>query len=556
MKRLIVKREVLFLLAIYIAGVYFRLLPRLLIDSHLLTLNADIWERLAISQYFLDHGHLSPHSLRYLAYGNVPEWYPPFAPLFFAFLSNISHLDIPTVSSRIVPFLEALTPLSFYFLIRFLYGRPTAYIGTGVLSLTPSFVYWSGISCPQSFTLFMIPVYLLIWISYVRKRGTLSGMSRALILTFLGILLGINFMAHLTFFLAVLIILLVNLALIIEERHGISTYADLLFAVVISQLVTIWWWLPHNLYWWWAKALVTSSGLMSYPQQLREYGVSAGILGMALSLVLILSLCFRRQKKPAGSLLFPFVWAFFPLLEVQNETILKLVNRMDLSWSTLFKPLEGFRFNSFLAQPVSLISAMMISVLIPAAKDKITVKKIKFLCIAVLFLTLALDIHYSYEYYGKIQNAGITKKEYAAAVWFRNNSHTADRIIADYYRVQMFAGVCGGKALLGALFPLRNVAFPYIKAPGEVQNDIYMIYFTKEAAEAARLMERYGCTHVFYSDGIAAGGGFGSKYRNGWGVDMDKKKFEDKQYFQEVYRDGDVAIVKLHRSTARRDKDN
>ena len=124
------KYEIIFLSVIYAIGVYFRLAPRLQIDPHLLTLNADIWERLAIAQYFKDHGFLPEFCLRYIAYGHVPLWYPPISPILFAWLSWILHLDIPTVSSRIIPFIEALSPLTIFFLSSMLFNKRTAFLAT------------------------------------------------------------------------------------------------------------------------------------------------------------------------------------------------------------------------------------------------------------------------------------------------------------------------------------------------------------------------------------------------------------------------------------------
>ena len=144
--------EFLFLLMAYFFGLYFRLGPRLAIDPHLLTMNADIWERLAMAQYMLDHGKLPEYCLRYIAYGKVPFWYPPFGPIALAILSKISALDLPTVCSRIVPFIESFAPLPFYFLARWLYGKCAGYISTTILTLTPAFLYWTGIATPASFT--------------------------------------------------------------------------------------------------------------------------------------------------------------------------------------------------------------------------------------------------------------------------------------------------------------------------------------------------------------------------------------------------------------------
>jgi hypothetical protein len=126
-----------FLVAVYVIGLVIRLYPRLEIDPHLLTFQGDIWYRLAMSQYIVDNLALPNPDLRYLAYGEVPMWYPPLSPLFLASLSFLTGIDLPTVSSRIIPFVEALTPIPIFFL---------AGPGFPIPSHSPSFLFPS-ISC-------------------------------------------------------------------------------------------------------------------------------------------------------------------------------------------------------------------------------------------------------------------------------------------------------------------------------------------------------------------------------------------------------------------------
>lgn len=128
--------EIIFLTGIYLLGLYFRLLPRLKMDPHLLTFNADIWYRLSICQYLYDYGHLSRWSIRYLPYAFVPEWYPPVFSYFMVFMAKLLNMDLPTACSRMIPFFESLTPIPFFLLGRYLYGRGVAVISTLALSLT------------------------------------------------------------------------------------------------------------------------------------------------------------------------------------------------------------------------------------------------------------------------------------------------------------------------------------------------------------------------------------------------------------------------------------
>jgi hypothetical protein len=107
----------------------------------------------------------------------------------------------------------------------------------------------------------------------------------------------------------------------------------------------------------------------------------------------------------------------------------------------------------------------------------------------------------------------------------------------------MFAGVCGGKSLLGGLFPLRNVNFPYISTPAVVQDDIYTMYNTEDAREIYSLMRKYACTHIFYSQNMIKYGALGSKHREGFGVPIHMEKFKDKRFFEEVYNDRDDAVI-------------
>ncbi|MBI4344827.1 MAG: glycosyltransferase family 39 protein [Euryarchaeota archaeon] len=532
--------ELLFLLSLYLAGLYLRLGPRLEIDPHLLTFQGDIWYRLTMAQYIGDHWALPHPDIRYLAHGYVPMWYPPLSPIFFAVASRLTGLDIPTVSSRLVPFLEALAPLPLYLLARSLYNGRVAFLAAIALALTPSFVFWTGISDPQSFTLFLIPVAMMLWIWHCRTRTQLE--YRRLVP--FGLLLALTFLAHLSFFVLALALLTATLALRWRGEAPRAAFLDLIAVLAISQAVTAIWWLPKNLYWWWINALVTSSGMYQAADQLKEYGTFAALMGLASTLYLL-----RGGKRH----LIVLLWALPLFLETQNEVILTAANAIHLSWSTLAKPLEGFRFYPFLAQPF----ALAIGVTVADVAERTRVRHSNTESRAVLLLWsafLALGLTYGVYQYGlpgRLQNSGLIVDEYEAALWFRANSQPTDRIIADYYRAQMFAGVNGGKALLGGMFPLRNVDYPYIKAPGQVQNDLYILYNTSDPELAREMAKRYGATHIFYSDNMIRYGNLLSYYKKAseYGVDIDRAKFQDGRYFEITYRRetpyGEVVIIRV-----------
>jgi hypothetical protein len=521
-----------FLVAVYIVGVIIRLYPRLEIDPHLLTFQGDIWYRLAMSQYIVDNIALPNPDLRYLAYGNVPMWYPPLSPLFLASLSGLTGLDLPTISSRIIPFIEALTPLPIFFLAKYLYDDFAGYVSALALALTPTFVFWTGISDPQSFTLFFIPLYIMLWLRHSKSP---EGRNIAI----LGVLFALNFIVHLSFFVAVLILLSVSAALVIGKDAGGWLFRDLLIAIIISQILTAPWWLPNNLYWWWIKALVTSSGLYSATWQIGDYGVVSAVFGASAFIYLAVS----RKKWT----LLLFLWALPLFLESQNEAILFAINRVDLTWTTLAKPLEGFRFFPYLAQPASIaigvFASRLTTVKVFKGLERPKVQGIFLLILATTFLW-GLVSHYRVDV--KFQTSGLTSQEYAGAVWFKENSTDNSRIAADYYRAQMLSGVTGGKALDGGMFPLRNVGLPYISVPAVVQDDLYILYNTSDPRETHEIAKRYSLTHIFYSKNMESYGNLLSKYRpaSEYGVQIALEKFSEPEYFRLVYED-ESGFVKI-----------
>lgn len=527
------RREVLFLGFIFLISLFWRLWPKLLIDPHLLTMNADVWERLAMAQYFLDHGHLPVYCLRYITYGNVPFWYPQIGPIFLGILAKISALDLPTVCSRIMPFFEALTPIPFYFLARWLFGRCVGYISTIVLSLTPSFIYWTAITTPTSLTLFLMPIYIMLLLIRAEKEP-FAVKQRFIWIAITALLLAVNFLIHLTYFFAIVVILPIALLIFIRSGSAGKKFVDLLAAVLLSQILTIFWWAPHNLYGWWIFHLVTSSGLKNILDQFDDYGMITGFVSVIAFLFYMWKLLRKRRLFTRYDWL-PLVWLIIPLIETQSETILKLFHRLYWGWYTIIKPLEGFRFFGFLAQPLALIIGWVIGKYI-LERTKWTGRACFIAALAMLIL-LNYDIRFPFGMVVRLQNSGLTMGEYQAALWFRSQASEKDRIIADYYRSQMLAGVCGGKVLLGGLFPLRNVNLPYINVPAVVQDDICTIYTTEYAETARSLLRRYDCNYIFLSQRMIEGGNIGSTQCQGFGIKVGQKKFENQRYFREVYND-------------------
>ncbi len=512
--RNMVRADVAFVAALYTLSVFLRLYPKLRVDSHLLAFQGDVWYRVCMAQYIYDHWSLPEPDIRYRAYGYVPMWYPPLSPFMLAVLSRISWLDIPTVCSRIIPFFEALSSISIFYLARRLYGRLEAYLASTVLSLTPSFVYFTGIADPQSFTLFLIPLVMLI----VTVRGGRGlGIKYTVIL---GLMLTVSFLMHLSYFLLIICLLLYTIGLVVSRRASGKVILEVLASIGISQLAAAPWWFPRNLYWWWIHALVTSSGYMPPFGHLEYYGPAAAVVGIV---ALVFSLNRWRRHLPV------ILWSLVPLLETQNETIIRLIGKPGLAWTTLAKPLEGFRFYPFAAQPLALLIAVLLTYFIYKFRHGYA---ITFLVISAL----AVDL-YGYGLDWKLTNAGITIEEYQAAVWFKQHTNEDARICADYYRAQMFAGVCGGRALLGGVFPLRNVDYPYIKAPGQVQNDLYILYSTTDPYEAWSITRRYGVTHIYISTPMMQYGNLLSYYKpaSEFGVDTDLNKFNNSSYFETFY---------------------
>ena len=520
MARTLKRWELYFIISIYVFSVAIRLLPKLYVDSHLPAFQGDIWYRICMAQSIFDNWALPEPDIRYLPYGWVPMWYPPLSPGLFAVLSKITTLDIPTVVTRIIPFLEAFSPVSIYFLARYLYHEKIAVYATIILCATPSFIYWTGIGDPQFFTLFLIPVYILYLLKY--SRGEFGNKS----LILMGALLGVVFLFHLSYF-----ALLLSLIMVLIYLSSKKVYKRPLFCffvlLLVSQVVAVWWWYPRNLYWWWIHGLTSSTGYYTPLKHFFKFGMVTAVLGG-------IGFFFLGSKRDKYFVLL-FLWMLPFFLETQNETILHLIGRVDLTWETLAKPLEGFRFYCFLAQPVSIAAGFFVVFV-----EKKISSKVLF---PVIVLLLGINLAF-YDIGPDLVNAGITTEEYDAAVWYRDNTGDTALIAADYYRGQMISGVCGGKSLIGGLFPLRNVDYPYIKAPGEVQHDLYTLYTTEDIDVALKIIERYKITHIFYSWNLETTSYFGTYLQKGFGLPVHQGKFfTDK--FTVVYQDEDIIIFEV-----------
>jgi hypothetical protein len=160
------------------------------------------------------------------------------------------------------------------------------------------------------------------------------------------------------------------------------------------------------------------------------------------------------------------------------------------------------------------------------------------------------DMHKNYNLFGRLSNPSMKLEEIQAARWFRKNSGPNDRILTEYFTAQMFGGICGGKTLLGSMFPLKNVTIPYISRGWLVQKDIYSIFDTDEPVVIELVLKRYGCTHVLFSkksmrhiEAITKGDIVLNDLKGLVNKDYSKTLFNPK-YFKQIYRNKDVRILK------------
>ncbi|MBN1786121.1 MAG: glycosyltransferase family 39 protein [Candidatus Methanofastidiosa archaeon] len=717
------RHDLALILLVYFFGVYIRLAPKLEMDSHLPVFLGDVWYRICMSQYILDFHALPIPDIRYLPYGDVPLWYPPLSMLFFAGVSAVSNLDLPTVMTRVVPFIEAFTPIPAYFLAKEWFGRNVARIALVMMAITPSFILYSSIADPQVFTLMVIPV-VLIFLS--RQQYGFSAKASVGI----GILLGINFMTHLSYFITVVAMILYVMARWFDRKPVRNEIKFLAISLGISLLISSWWWLPDFLFYWWIFIITTSTLLQTFGSHFSSYGTPFMILGfmgfgymlvnrlsylndsanrnvkhlialslafsalcgvflgkgvtvpvisilallyafvmmislksndrtpaiisvvialitggvasfvahragnigtwtktftfvpaifanmyegiailivvifilMMLSVVMSRNISKRAYVTPLLSLAsfifllllimvvgnqlskgeivdtlkgylsgynllapmsvvliptlfryqydgriskyivdhkystFMVLWTIFLLYEVFSENILSIIREYGLMWETTVRPLEGYRFYIFLAQPFSIMAAIMIEEV--RKHKKAYLYGFMLFIVGMGYISMEGFSMPDYDMDFKITNSGVFIEDYNAAIWFRDNSTYDDRMVADYYTGQMFSGVCSGRSLIGGLFPLRNIDFnEYIKAPAKVQDDIYDFYKTSDLDLTLTIAERYGITHVFISDNMVGRGWLGSYKDSSFGVPVNWNKFFGSDMFKIVYQD-------------------
>jgi len=717
------RNDFILLLLVYALGLFIRLGPKLDVDSHLPVFLGDVWYRICMSQYILDFGALPIPDIRYIPYGDVPLWYPPLSMVFFAGVSTITNLDLPTVMTRVIPFIEAFTPIPMYFLAKEWFGKNVARISLVMIAITPAFILYSSIADPQVLTLMVIPIVLI----FLSRQQFGFSMKSAI---GIGILLGINFMTHLSYFITVGLMVLYLASRWFDKRPFKNELKFTAIALGISLLISSWWWLPDFLFYWWIFIITTSTLLQTFGSHFNSYGAPFMVLGfmgfgyvlvnrlsyindannenqkgllvlsiilsvicgiflgkgvtipviallaLLYSFVMVISLKSSVRHSTVASLIiavtitavastltresgnigtwtktftfipamfmnvyegiailvlvifilmmfsvmfskglsqkiwltplvsllsfvfilfvvivagdqltiseiksvfsgylegynvlaiisvliipvlfvfqykgrvakyildhkyqtFMVLWTIFMLYEVFSENILSIVREYGLMWETTVRPLEGYRFYIFLAQPFSILAALMID---EARKHKKAYSYAFILFILGMgYVSLEGFSFPDYDMDFKITNSGVFIEDYNAAVWFRNNSDMDDRIVADYYTGQMFSGVCAGKSLIGGLFPLRNIDFnEYIEAPAQVQDDIYDFYKTSDIEYTMEIAERYGITHVFVSDNMVGRGWLGSYKDSSFGVPVNWNKFFYTEHFKIIYED-------------------
>jgi len=284
------RNDILLILIVYALGLFIRLGPKLDVDSHLPVFLGDVWYRICMSQYILDFHSLPTPDIRYLPYGDVPLWYPPLSMVFFAGISAISNLDLPTVMTRVIPFIEAFTPIPMYFLAKEWFGRNVARISLVMAAITPSFILYSSIADPQVFTLMTIPIVLL-YLSrqqYAFSRNAAIGV---------GVLLGINFLTHLSYFITIAIMLLYLMARLLDRKPLRNELKFVAISVGISLVISSWWWLPDFLFYWWIFVITTSTLLQTFGSHINSYGAPFMVLGfMGFGYVLVNRLSYINEE--------------------------------------------------------------------------------------------------------------------------------------------------------------------------------------------------------------------------------------------------------------------
>lgn len=151
----------------------------------------DQFRDIAQTQTFLDGG-----------YGNDPyylnehTWYNPGLHFIFGAASLLSKTPVPRALLRFGAFFIILAPLSFYIMIRSMFGNWAAFIGTAAYLFIPSpYPIWvSNLYSPFIFPIILAQSFFYILVTFIFK--SIKKEQESLPYFIMGILLGITFLFH------------------------------------------------------------------------------------------------------------------------------------------------------------------------------------------------------------------------------------------------------------------------------------------------------------------------------------------------------------------------
>ena len=151
----------------------------------------DQFRDIAQTQTFLDGG-----------YGNDPyyldehTWYNPGIHLMFGMASLLFKTPVPRTLLKFGAFFIILAPLSFYIMIRSMFGNWAAFIGTAAYLFIPSpYPIWvSNLYSPFIFPIIFAQTFFYILVTFFYK--SIKKEQKALHYFIMGILLGITFLFH------------------------------------------------------------------------------------------------------------------------------------------------------------------------------------------------------------------------------------------------------------------------------------------------------------------------------------------------------------------------
>jgi hypothetical protein len=306
------------------------------------------------------------------------------------------------------------------------------------------------------------------------------------------------------------------------------------------------------------------------------------------------------EKQEALTLIFS--WAFVPFLAIKSRTIAPLlfgwIIKKNPMMLFVFSPIYGTRFFNYIAQPFAIASAILIMTVIyligrritSLVKDE-TARKIVYLALAIIILSplvystllygfgrddpllYSLDdvIHKSsvwksdafnktgllraskviglWDEQRKTVDLNLDAKnwalrslypdvndtvEYRASLWMRDNLPENANIVTDYPAGEVVAAGSLRKITTGAelrvTVPLYNI-----------YADVITMYYTKDASEAARLMRKWGSTHIYISQRMKIRGWFSieslarfPQFKNSGLAGADLEKFEKDACFRRV----------------------